>query len=352
MSLEKSDFDKGVAKILAVGTAVPSNKMTQAEIANLLNIKTEKSMRFFSNPHIETRYLCSFDQAAEKNNSDLLIKFKKNAVALSSEAALKALTQAQLKVQDVDFICCVTSTGYIVPSLSNLLIENLGLRSDCEKLDLVGMGCSAGLNGISSAANWCRVHPSKKALVICCEISSAIYCLDDNENTALVNSLFGDGVAAAIIECNPKSGLQTQLLKFSTLTAAHTLDLLRFDWNDLQNRYQFYVGKETPEVLGKNVQQAVNNLLKDGPSQNQIKHWILHSGGTAILDKIESSLQLKPQDLRHTRSVLKNYGNISSGSFLFSLKEFMLENKIAQGDYGVMMTMGPGLTIEMGLVQW
>ena len=57
-------------------------------------------------------------------------------------------------------------------------------------------------------------------------------------------------------------------------------------------------------------------------------------------------------DVRHTHSVLRDYGNLSSGSFLFSLSRLLVEGRVRRGDYGVLMTMGPGSTIETALVRW
>ena len=51
-------------------------------------------------------------------------------------------------------------------------------------------------------------------------------------------------------------------------------------------------------------------------------------------------------------AVLQDYGNLGSGSFLFSYERLMAEGKVRRGDYGVMMTMGPGSTIETALLRW
>jgi 3,5-dihydroxyphenylacetyl-CoA synthase len=56
--------------------------------------------------------------------------------------------------------------------------------------------------------------------------------------------------------------------------------------------------------------------------------------------------------VRHTIGVMRDYGNLSSGSFLFSYERLLREGVTKPGDYGVLMTMGPGSTIETALVQW
>ena len=81
--------------------------------------------------------------------------------------------------------------------------------------------------------------------------------------------------------------------------------------------------------------------------------------GTELIPGIAIPLNLSKRlyrksshDVRHTMGVLHDYGNLSSGSFLFSYERLVDEGVVAAGDYGVLMTMGPGSTIEMLLVRW
>ena len=45
-------------------------------------------------------------------------------------------------------------------------------------------------------------------------------------------------------------------------------------------------------------------------------------------------------------------GNLGSGSFLFSYQRLMGEGCVRPGDRCIMMTMGPGSTIETALLHW
>jgi predicted naringenin-chalcone synthase len=67
---------------------------------------------------------------------------------------------------------------------------------------------------------------------------------------------------------------------------------------------------------------------------------------------VKYNLGLTAHDVRHTTSVLRDLGNVSSGSFLFSLERLLAEGPPAPGDLGVLMTMGPGSQIETALVRW
>jgi predicted naringenin-chalcone synthase len=43
---------------------------------------------------------------------------------------------------------------------------------------------------------------------------------------------------------------------------------------------------------------------------------------------------------------------MASGSVFFSYERFLKENKAKQGELGVLIAMGPGLSIESALLMW
>jgi len=355
--------NRDIAHLLSVGFAVPPEKYTQPYMAKFASPEP-KIQRFFEHDHIQYRHLIAppmdpvTGRFIEEPNGQLLEKFRTHALKLGDEAIQVALKKAGLKASDIDFLCCVTSTGFIVPALSALYIRDLGFRRDCQRIDIVGMGCNGGLNGLNATASWCSANPGKNALIVCCEICSAIYSIDDTQRTAIVNSLFGDGVAAAVLRKPSTSDAQpaqlpARILGFASFIATEHMDSLRFDWDETKNRYSFYVGKETPRLLAENAEAALHQLLDPFSLKSQdIDHWVVHSGGAAILEGLQANLGITRNDLRHTYSVLKDFGNVSSGSFLFSYSRLLDTATVQPQDLGVMMTMGPGLTIELALVTW
>lgn len=349
-------------QILEVATAAPAHRYSQQDLLLRFGLEKPGNQRFFKHPHIETRHLIlprpesSSARLREETPGQLLEKFKCHAVDLGSKAVSAALAARNLGVRDVAYLCCVSSTGFIVPGLSALICAHLGLPPDCQRLDIVGMGCHGGLNGLNAVNSWCRSHPGQTAILACVEICSAIYATDETENTALVNSLFGDGVAAAVLRAGAAmddSAEKVEILGFASHLIPNTARCLRFDYDDEKHRHRFYVGKETPKVLAEHICEPVSALLRAfSVDRSSVAHWLFHSGGAAILDGIEKRLELKADDLRHTRSVLRDFGNVSSGAFLFSYERLIDEGRVKSGDLGVMATMGPGLTIETALLRW
>jgi predicted naringenin-chalcone synthase len=252
----------------------------------------------------------------------------------------------------------VSSTGFVTPGLSALLIRHLGIDVDCHRVDVVGMGCNAGLNALGPTAAWARANPGRLAVMVCAEVCSAAYTFDSTMRTAVVNSLFGDG-AAAVALVAPAAGSDApfpagpRVLAFASQLIPDAMQAMRYDWDDEQNRFSFFLDPDIPYVVGAHSERVVDRLLgQAGLRRSDVAHWLVHSGGKKVIDAVMVNLGLTGYDVRHTTGVLRDFGNLSSGSFLFSYERLQQERITTPGDYGVLMTMGPGSTIETALVQW
>src|SRR6266567_1416970 len=120
-----------------------------------------------------------------------------------------------------------------------------------------------------------------------------------------------------------------------------------------RGQFSFFLDPDIPYVVGAHAELVIDRLVAGaGLRRSDIRHWLVHSGGKKVIDAITVNLRLTHHDMRHTIGVLRDYGNLSSGSFLFSYQRLVNEDVAQPGDYGVLMTMGPGSTIEAGLIQW
>jgi alkylresorcinol/alkylpyrone synthase/polyketide synthase Type III len=248
----------------------------------------------------------------------------------------------------------------MVPGLSSLFSRELGFNRNLLRADVVGMGCNAGLNGMNPLVQWVRNHPGRAALLVCCEINSAMYVVDETPRTGIVNSLFGDGAAAVVLTgyyghgTGPAPSSRTpRVVDFESFCIPEQWAAMRFDWSAAAGKWSFYVDRDIPYVIGFNVREPVETLLKRNRLDiSAVRHWIVHTGGGLVIDSVRRGLGLDDHDVRHTRSVLRDYGNISSGSFLVSLQRLLAEGCVSEGDRGVMVTMGPGAQIETALLDF
>lgn len=352
------------SQILGVGTAAPEASYSQKELIERFSIKDKRIRAVLLGGGIERRHLCLPDAdpaggPAEESQSMLLKKHCDMSLHIGAKALRRCLEHTGLDLLDIDYLCVVTTTGFLVPGLSALLIKELGLRKSTSRVDIVGMGCNAGLNGMNVVASWTVANPGKIAVMLCVEICSAAYVYDDRMEIAVVNALFGDGAAAVALRAGPKSDTLPAIARapkleaFASHVISDAVDAMRFDWDDQFGKFSFGLDPGVPYVVGANAEEAIDRLLRPrGLRRSQIAHWLVHSGGKKVIDAVKINLGLTEHDLRHTRGVLRDFGNVSSGSFLFSYERLLGEVAVQPGDYGVMMTMGPGSTIETALLHW
>ncbi len=347
-------------RITGVGTAVSGVSYSQQEVLDTFRITDPKVRSVFLNSAIQRRYLSLPPESGDGTRAieaqgDLLDKHKALAVDMGARAIDACLKNAGATIGDIAHLCCVTSTGFLTPGLTALLIRELGITPQCSRVDVVGMGCNAGLNALGVTSAWSAAHPEQLAVLLCSEACSAAYAFDSTMRTSVVNSLFGDGAAAiAVTGDDPVPAAEgPRILSFASHIITDAVGAMRYDWDREQDKFSFFLDPDVPYVVGAHAELVVDRLLAGtGLRRGDISHWLIHSGGKKVIDAVRINLGLTRYDVRHTTDVLRDYGNLSSGSFLFSYERLLREGAAMSGDYGILMTMGPGSTIETALIQW
>ncbi|WP_338040840.1 3,5-dihydroxyphenylacetyl-CoA synthase DpgA [Nocardiopsis baichengensis] len=356
-------------RITAVGTALPPHSYTQHELLEIFGIEEPRIRSVFLNSAIDRRHLTLPPKSpsggmVQETQGDLLRRHVDSGLSMGASAIRACLKRAGADVSDVRYLCCVSSTGFITPGFSALLIKEMGIPTATSRLDVVGMGCNAGLNALGAVAGWSGARPGALALMVCIEACSAAYVFDGTMRTSVVNSLFGDGAAAVAVQAGAEPagggtagdgarGGAPALLGFASEIVPEASEAMRYDWDETHGRFSFSLDPDIPYVVGAHAAEPVRRLLADaGLRRSDIAHWIVHSGGKKVIDALRVNLRLTRHDLRHTTGVLRDCGNLSSGSFLFSYERLLAEGAAVPGDHGVLMTMGPGSTIETALLRW
>ena len=105
-----------------------------------------------------------------------------------------------------------------------------------------------------------------------------------------------------------------------------------------------------PELIEEDFNELTQRALKKaGVEKDNIRHWAVHPGGKRILEAIHKSLGLHNNELNPSYQVLKQFGNMSSATILFVLKNIMEEirhRKPGAPELAMGAAFGPGLTME------
>lgn len=350
--------------ILSIGTANPKQRYSQEEVYALAAqhaefYRSQRIEQIFLNSDIEYRHLY-FDVAALgrlETVDELHERYRDGAVKIATEAIQQCLSAGKFSVSDIDYIVAVSCTGYLCPGLAELLIRELRLRNNVQRADLIGMGCAGAMPGLQRAYDFVSAYPERKVLVVTVEICSACYYFDDSLETVVGNAICADGAAAVVVGMSDES-IVPKIVGFETHLEPSLINTVGFEQRE--GLLRIILSKDIRELAGKLSHGLINKLLQCyGVKKEKIAHWILHSGGRKVIDNIQKEVGLSAEQVCHSKYVLRNFGNMSSPTVLFVLKEAMglsehgnAERKPQVGDYGIMLALGPGVAVEGALLKW
>jgi alkylresorcinol/alkylpyrone synthase/polyketide synthase Type III len=343
--------------ILAIGTSTPPRKYSQREIYELISryspfYRSPRIEQIFMNSDIEERHMF-FDSETirpDETPDEMHERFRAGAMQIGSAAIRRCLEQGGFAATDIDFVVAVSCTGYLCPGLSALLIKELGMRTDLQRADLLGMGCAGAMPGLQRAYDFVKAYPGKKALVLAVEICSACYYIDDSLETVVGNAICGDGAASVIVGMTENPG-HVKIEGFETLLEPSLIDKVGFEQRE--SKLRIILSKDIRDVAGSLGGKIIARLLQNHNMRHEdVDHWILHSGGRKVIDNVQKVCNLTDEQVAPSKEVLRHFGNMSSPTVLFVLDETVRASAPAPGDVGVMLAMGPGLAIEAALVRW
>ena len=262
------------------------------------------------------------------------------ASTLFGDVVRKALAAAKLDAEQIDAVITVSSTGVATPSLEARVLPALGFRSDVRRIPIFGLGCAGGVAGFANASRIAASEPGTTVLLVTIELCTLAFRLDRAEKADIVSAaLFGDGAAAAIFRCGDgpaigRAGRATEHLW------ANTLDIM--GWSTDPAGLGVILSRSLPDFVAQHYRHEYDRgmeRLELTPAD--IGRVVCHPGGTKVLEAIESSLDLPPGTFDLERSVMRDFGNMSSPTVLF-----VLERLLAQGFEGlaVLAALGPGFT--------
>jgi alkylresorcinol/alkylpyrone synthase len=118
-------------------------------------------------------------------------------------------------------------------------------------------------------------------------------------------------------------------------------------------KLRIILGASIHKIAGPMIEKALERLLhRHGLSRSDIRFWVLHPGGRKVIDDLQLYLDLTEAQMRFSRHVLRNYGNMSSPTVMFVLDEVVRKGDPQPGDIGIMVGLGPGMAAELALLRW
>jgi predicted naringenin-chalcone synthase len=265
-------------------------------------------------------------------------------MALYRDSALALARQAIAALDIAAERACITHlivascTGFTAPGLDFDIMQDAGLAPSIERTIVGFMGCFAAVNALRLARHIVRSEADATVLVVSLELSS-LHLQERWELEKMLSFLlFGDGCAACLVSSRP---MGLALRRFRAAIIPRSAELIT--WRIGDQGFEMHLSGQVPGRIRRWLRENGAALLA-GQSAHEIPFWAVHAGGRSILDAVQHGLGLPHDALRHSRDILRDFGNMSSATLLFVLERILLSSK-ASGD-GMAMAFGPGLSVE------
>ena len=261
-------------------------------------------------------------------------------------AAEKALKDAGMTAEDMDFIICSNVVNeYVTPALSCIIQGGIGASCPCMDINCA---CAGFMYALEVAESFYKAGRVKNVLIVCAEEPTRMADWSDRRTCVL----FGDGAGAVVLTPGDN-------IKSIKLSAASATDKL---WQQRTLQPTPYITKEETDIplqmKGQDVFKFavkaaagdINRVLEEtGTDASQVDHYLLHQANIRIINAIQHYLE-QPQEKFPAN--IADHGNSSSACCPILLDECNRSGRFKRGDIIAMSAFGAGFVSGAVLLEW
>ena len=273
-----------------------------------------------------------------------MARYDREALALARRAV--ANLGLDFEADEITHLIVASCTGFAAPGLDLQLMAQLGLAPTVERTMVGFMGCSAAIPALKLARHIVRSDENARVLVVAVELCS-LHMQESGRLEELLAFLhFADGCAAAVVSARP---FGIAIGGFASAVLPQTAD--HITWRVGARGFEMHLSGQVPGAILRHLSGRPSLLPEGFPPEGFLPGgdrgeealWAIHPGGRTVLDAVAAGLDLPPDALSWSRRILRDYGNMSSATVLFVLRE-MIDHGAAGP--GCAMAFGPGITVE------
>ncbi|MFZ2147825.1 MAG: beta-ketoacyl-ACP synthase III [Sedimentisphaerales bacterium] len=324
------------AVITGYGSFAPAKTLTNEDLAKMVDTSDEW---ITTRTGIKVRHITSDNEST---------------AFLATEAAKKALAEANLDARDLEIIIVATITPEMVfPSTASFVQRDLGAKK-AWVFDLAA-ACSGFLYGLSIVQQFIESGRFKNALVIGAETLTKI--TDWTDRTSCV--LFGDGAGAVVLEqsndrCGGilystmhSDGNRWEALNCQAYGSRHPVGK---QLDDPKKIYMEIKGREVYQQAIRRIVETVNHCLDHCDlTLDDITMLISHQMNARIVESAAKRLNLPDEKVFLN---INEYGNTSAASVPIAFDECVRKGKIKRGDIVILVAFGAGLTWGANVIEF
>lgn len=242
----------------------------------------------------------------------------------------------------------VTCTGYVSPSAGQKIIPKKNWSDKTGLTHVYHMGCYAAMPAIKVARG---LTDKKRVDIVHTELCSLhLDVLGQSPEQTVVQSLFSDGaIKYSLYPQKPidhvGGGISIIEIKEKIIPESEEA----MTWGFGENSLQMTLHRTVPSLIKENLEKFIRDLFEkcglDFDKEKENTLFAIHPGGPKIIDQIVDLLQLTEEQVRFSKEVLRERGNMSSATLPHVWQRIIDNSSVKAGTKIFSVAFGPGLTI-------
>ncbi len=305
---------KNFARIIGTGSYLPPKIVTNFDLEKTLDTTDEW---ITSRTGIKERRIVNNESTCD----------------LAVPACLNALSMAELKPQDIDFIILSTTTpDKIFPATATMLQNRLG--ASCPAFDIQAV-CAGFVFALNTAQQYIENGSATNILVVGSETMSKI--VDWNDRSTAI--LFADGAGAVVLSADNNTGI-----KYSKLYSdGNYLSSLQVNNNRINELGTIEMeGNEVFKIAVNKLSDLAEETLKECNMTSENIDWMIpHQANIRIISAVAKRIKLPMEKVILT---VEKHGNTSAASIPLALDIGIRDGRINKGDTLLFEGIGGGFS--------
>ena len=281
------------------------------------------------------------------------ISGEEKQISLAVSACEKALKNANITVNDIDYVVSASAVGIQpIPCMAALIHEKIAKGTSIPALD-INTTCTSFMTALDTMSYLLEAGRYKRVLIFSCDVASR--ALNPKQKESF--QLFSDGAVAFIIEKTDKEIGVIDAMQKTWSEGAHSTEIR----GGLSNLHPENYSEETKEEFmfdmnGKTVlslsMKKIPEMMKEFLENNDMKisdidMVVPHQASVAMPIVME---KLGVTEDRFINEV-KEFGNMVSASVPLALAHGLENRKIKNGDTILLIGTAAGLTTNLLLIR-
>jgi alkylresorcinol/alkylpyrone synthase len=341
---------RAAPRIAALAVSNSPATVTQDEALDCLGLRgNEFAEGIFERCGVQRRHLQLCEDFIGRTLQGRTPEIERDLLAHS----IRAVDALDVDPSEIGTVISASLYSLGCPTLAHRLVDHYRMDAATDKYHITGVGCASGVPLMRLTVKALRDHPRRHALIVAAESMSGLMSAagpEDPRAKIVGSAIFGDGCAAALLSndpgCEGPAILASEVHQIGGTLGAVSMALAGED-------SYLHLARELPDLAGAGLPEVTDRFLRaHGLRRSAIDHWIVHPGGRRIIENVQIALDLSREDVALSWSALAEHGNIGTPSIFYVLKDTIEQREPERGERGLMVTIGPGVTVGLMLLGW